>query len=191
MWGLEGRGGLGLTQAERVVLMGGPDYYYEISYAIDADGKMPAQEALRQMSEGIWTEDPEVDAFKLPNDAQINDYAYMLQEMEFFAEYGYTSGGKFRINVLVRGLWEFKEGFKRLSFYDTDGEGHCNPKWWQAEPGHWNQDPGSDIDLAPVLDYELRVGHCFGKPPQTQKTEESDKKQALKIMEEDLAHDRT
>lgn len=171
--------------------MGGQDFFYEVSFAIAADGSMPAQQALREMSEGVWVEDPEVDPENLPNDAQMDDYVYMLEELEYFAEFGYTSGGKFRINVLVGGLWEFKEGFKRLSFFDTDGQGTCSPKWWQQDPGYFPKDSGADPDLAPYLDYELRIGHCFGKPPETRKTEEADKRTALKIMEEDLAYDRT
>lgn len=180
---------------ERHSIIEGDDFEYKIVACVDEHGQRPAEDALDAMVRGEWGEDPEVAGTDLPNDEQIRAVNRLIAGMTFYAEHGYTAGlGPGRtvsINKLRYGLWEFKEGNKRIAYFDTQGDGVCNPKSWQRELGYFENDPGSKDDVAPLLDFELRLSHAFGKPPLQRKTPEQDMQTARKLMEEDLAHDRT
>ena len=98
---------------------------HTIEYAIRADLSEPAKEFLNQLSKGMWPDDP--DSKELPDEEQITDHGKFLSAMKHFAIHGepvYSHG----LNALDDGVWEFKIARKRMSFFDTPGNGTFEPK---------------------------------------------------------------
>lgn len=141
---------------------------------------------MSAMVAGEWTEDPDLE--DVPDDAQISQADKLRVGIEFFAEHGYPNNRYCTLNALRDGIWEFKKGRVRISFFDTDGEGNFAPKSkiqdrreadFPDDEAHWQ---------IPQFDPLIRLGHCFGKT--TEKTEEEDIIMTLQVREEDIAHDR-
>lgn len=137
------------------------------------------------MAAGTWEEDPNLES--IPDDAQIRQTEKLRTGIEWFAEHGYPVTSYCGVNELWDGIWEFKLGQVRISFYDTDGLGGYTPKR-RIRDIRDSEYPDGDFWWLPNFDPDLRVGHCFGKT--TQKTEESDIAATLQVREEDLEHDR-
>lgn len=157
---------------------------HDVYCAVREDGTCPAGEFLDALKEGRWEPDP--DAHELPSDEQISDWHWFLDAIRYWASTGEPVYAR-AVNDLDDGIWEFKHGSKRLSFYDTDGRGRYEPKLRirdrsQAIPdtAYW------DI---PYFDDEIRLGHAF--PKTSQRTPDYELTETQKVREEDLAHDRT
>lgn len=136
------------------------------------------------MAAGEWTEDPDLES--IPDDAQITQAQKLRTGIEWFAERGVPNNAYCTVNNLRDGVWEFRLGRVRISFYDTDGEGSYTPKLRVRDIREADPDSGQFWWL-PTFDEYVRLGHCFGK--QTDKTEEDDIAATLQIREEDLEHD--
>jgi hypothetical protein len=171
---------------ERTVIAEGA--LHEISCAVLKDGSSPADETLQLMEQGHWPEDPDVDAEKLPDDAQILDYDMFLSGMEYFATHGVPHTSKVGMNALRDGVWEFKVKRKRFSFFDTDGVGaKFSPRKFTNRD---DADDPEDDDFWHVPNFEekIRIGHCF--PKLQDQTTEQQIRRTLQVRWEDLQHDR-
>jgi len=162
---------------------------YTISFAVEASGESPAEYALKAMLTGEWEADPEAQEEGIPSDTQIDRRAVLVAGMKYFARHGVPPRSGCRLNALRDGIWEFKEGEKRISFFDTDGRGAFTPKRKFKNPEECDY-PGTKDWEIPAFDRDVRLGHCFGKPYWQQKTEEKDIAETLRVRREDLAHDR-
>ncbi len=168
---------------ERVLVSDGSTY--EVRHAIRENLETPSIDALEQMARGEWTEDPELE--EIPDDAQITHAQKFIAGIEFFAEYGYPNTRYCNVNSLRDGVWEFKLGSVRISFFDTDGTGAYTAKLKIRDIR--DADFEDDFWWIPRFDEFLRLGHCFGKNSQV--TSEQDLDTAETVRKEDLAHDRS
>jgi hypothetical protein len=84
-------------------------------------------------------------------------------------------------------VWEFRHGDKRLTFFDTDGNGGYTAKL--RIHSHADAEvPDSAYWHIPYFDPLIRIGHAFTKV--SQKTLAKDLHESQETREEDLAHDR-
>lgn len=163
---------------------------YRISFAVETDGvTSPAETALQLMLTGMWPEDPEAIAEGLPSDTQIDRRAKLVAGMKYFARNGVPAWNQCRLNSLQDGVWEFKEGEKRISFFDTDGLGGYTPKKKFKVRDEADYPDDDDWEI-PAFNEDLRLGHCFGKPWGQRLTEQSDIDETIRVRKEDLHHDR-
>lgn len=144
---------------------------------------------MKLMLTGMWAEDPEAAEEGLPSDTQISRRAQLVAGIKYFARHGVPSWSACGMNALRGGIWEFKEGEKRVSFFDTDGNGGYTEKrkFKNRESSDYPDDEDWDI---PGFDKDIRLGHCFGKPWGQRTTEQEDIDETIRVREEDLAHDR-
>ena len=158
---------------------------YQIEAALLADGATaPALTFLSQMRKGQWRDDTAVT--KYPDTAQVAYYHKLLSGLKTFAEHDRIPYGGF-VNYLTDGIWEFKLGTARLTFYDTAGDGICIAKP-KIKDVREVQDPRPDYWWLPRFDEFIRIGHYWSKDGQRAKPADIDR--ALQMREEDLAHDR-
>ncbi|GID54358.1 hypothetical protein [Actinoplanes couchii] len=157
---------------------------YVIECAVRGDGvTSPAASFLDHLSQGTWVEDPDFgDDF--PDDAQISDYDKILTFFQVLADEGepcYAGA----VNDLNNGIWEFKLGAKRLSFFDTPGDGSYKPK---PRPATAADASRGKYYWFPDFDEYVRLGHAF--PKTGQRTTDDDLELTLRVREEDVEHDR-
>jgi len=157
--------------------------FYVVHCALRSDGSSPARDFLAALATGSWEPDP--DAEKLPDDEQVRDLDWFLAEIRYVAQNG-DPQRRTAVNALQDGIWEFKRGRKRLTFYDTDGTGSYLVKDRLQDSAE--ADPNSDHWWFPTFDEFLRLGHAF--PKTTQKTPEFDLVMGATVREEDIQHDR-
>ncbi|QRY53826.1 hypothetical protein [Mycolicibacterium septicum] len=120
-------------------------------------------------------------------DEQISDYHWFLNAIRHWANTG-EPVYRDAVKSLREGIWEFRHGDKRLTFFDTDGTGGYTPKL--PIQRHADADaPDSEFWQIPNFDYLLRLGHAFTKV--SQKTPQHDLAESQKVREEDLDHDRS
>lgn len=152
---------------------------HDVDCAMRSDGSTPAGEFLDALKDRRWEGGDHPDE-------QIDDYSWFLNAIRHWANTGepvYRSA----VNVLEDGIWEFRHGDKRLTFYDTDGRGGYTPKMLVRD--HADADvPDSPHWQIPYLDPLIRVGHAFTK--RTQKTPAADLAAAAGVRQEDLDHDK-
>lgn len=165
----------------RVVVDGA---YCLIECAVAADGSSPADEFLDALEKGMWTDDPEPPT-EFPSDEQIHDYAKLMWIMEAFGRDGFPPYAR-AVNYLDQGVWEFKHGGKRISYFDTLGDGSATVKVKITNRAKV-PDPDGQYWWFPEFDELVRLGHCFGKTGS--KSEAEDVARATQLREEDLAHD--
>jgi hypothetical protein len=175
--------GLQLTKAKRKMVARGD--FCIVECAVREDGvASPAWAFLSQLQEGTWVEDPDYGG--MPDDAQITAYDKLLTWFQTLADDG-VPPNEYAINNLNDGIWEYKVGARRLSFFDTPGDGTYVPKYRIHEKSNAcvNDD---QFWWFPELDPNVRLGHAF--PKTGQRTRPSDIRRALRLRLEDLAHDR-
>lgn len=155
---------------------------YVIHCAVRADGAIsPAAAFLDQLSQGAWIEDP--DFTDIPDEAQIAHYDKFLVFFKTLADEGepcYAGA----VNDLRDGIWEFKLGAKRLSFFDTPGDGTHKPK---LRPQTAAEASEGEYYWFPDFDEFIRLGHAF--PKTGQRTTDEDLWLTQVVREEDLRHD--
>ncbi|WP_144022855.1 hypothetical protein [Asanoa hainanensis] len=157
---------------------------YVIECAVRSDGlTSPAADFLDQLSRGMWIEDPDFGEH-FPDDAQISDYDKLLTFFQTLADRGEPCYGR-AVNDLDDGIWEFKLGAKRLSFFDTPGDGTYYPK---LRPRTADEASGGDYYWFPNFDEYVRLGHAF--PKTGRQTTDRDLELTLVVREEDLEHDK-
>jgi hypothetical protein len=158
---------------------------HDVYGAIRADGSCPACGFLAALkSRNLPGDTDDADAGLEP-DERLSDYDWFLDTIKLFANDGEPPYAR-AMNYLRAGIWEFKHGSKRLTFYDTKGAGLYTEKeeivrYEDAE------EPDSRHWRIPNFDHELRLGHWFLK--QGQKAMEQDLSEAEKVREEDLSYD--
>ena len=153
--------------------------YHEIAYAVRADGvATPGLVLMEQLENKRW---PDLDQ---TDNHQPSLRRRLLAMFQYLADYGELEQ-RDSYNRLDNGLWEFKVGHVRLTFYDTDGVGGFVPKY--GDPVQ--EFTGKTKWLLPQdFDEYLRLGFAF--PKVSEKTLEEDKLEANAVREEDVDHDR-
>lgn len=156
--------------------------FHRVDCAVREDGREPAGQFLDALKKGAWDRNDESG----PLDEQISDYHWFLNAIAYWANTG-EPVYRDAVKALEDGVWEFRRGDKRLTFFDTDGNGGYTAKleirsYADAEA------PDSEHWQIPYFDYLVRIGHAFTKV--SQKTLKRDLSESLKTREEDLAHDR-
>jgi hypothetical protein len=174
-------GSLGGTKVEREVVVDAQHYIIECALA--EDGSSPAKDFLDTLEDGMWIKDPNEDDF--PSDEQIYDYPKLMYIFEHFAKHGEPPHANC-INFLEKGVWEFKFSDKRVSYFDTPGNGTFTPKN-KVRTRADSEYASHDFWWLPDFDPYVRLGHSFGKTGE--KTDPRDIDRALATREEDLAHD--
>lgn len=163
--------------AERRAIVRGK--YHDVDCALRSDGSDPAGDFLDALKKGNWNTSE-------PPDEQVGDYSWFLNAIRHWANTGepvYRNA----VKALDDGIWEFRHGNKRLTFYDTTGNGGYTAK----RPIHDHADadaPDSPHWQIPNFDPLVRAGHAFTK--RSQKTPASDLAAAADVRKEDLGHDR-
>ncbi len=137
---------------------------------------------LGRTEERVWDRTEESD----PLDEQISDYHWFLNAIRHWANTG-EPVYRDAVKALEDGVWEFRHGDKRLTFFDTDGRGGFTAKlpirrYADAEA------PDSEYWQIPYFDRLIRIGHAFTKV--SQKTLKQDLSESQEVRKEDLAHDR-
>lgn len=150
--------------------------YCLVEYAVTTDRREPAKEFLDHLESGMV----EVADITNPDEKQPSYKAKLLGAIFDFAE-GEEIPRHF-YNFLSDGIWEFKAGDMRVSFYDTDGEGGFEPKNWRRDS------PFAQAQLPEDFDEFVRLGHCFAKPERNPAA--SDLAECATVRTEDLDHDR-
>lgn len=143
----------------------------------------PAAAFLEELSQGMWLDDP--DGADLPDDVQIRHFDKLLTWFQLLADEG-VPPYRTAVNSLDDGVWEYKLGAKRVSFFDTPGDGSFAPKGRLTDPALTTND--DEYWWFPTFDEFIRLGHPF--PKMGQKTTPHDIRMTLLVREEDLAHDR-
>lgn len=153
--------------------------YHDVDCAVRGDGSVPAGEFLDALKAGRW---PSAD----PPDEQIDDYSWFLNAIRHWANTGepvYRDAAK----ALQEGIWEFRHGDKRLTFFDTDGRGGYAAKLPFTDRAD-SDAPDSPHWPIPNFDPLIRIGYAFTKT--TQKTPAGDLTAAADVRKEDLTYDR-
>jgi hypothetical protein len=159
---------------------------YVVRCAIRADGSCPAGDFLAALKAGTLAGDTDDADAGLQPDERFSDYGWFIKTIMHFADEGeppYTRA----INYLEAGIWEFKHGSKRITFYDTSGGG----RYWEKDEivDHADaHEPDSEHWHIPNFDREIRLGHCFLKDGNN--TRGSDLTTMREVREEDLDHDK-
>lgn len=166
------------VKQRRLVVKGA---FYDIECAWATDGSEPAGQFLDELKRGMWDGDP--DDSERPSDEQIYDYPAILAILRKVATDGEPPHAR-AVNHLERGVWEFKRGNKRLSFFDTPGDGTFVEK-----PRILDRADGVDSEYwwFPDFDTQLRLGHCFAKQGEVALPE--DVRRSVDLREEDVTHD--
>jgi hypothetical protein len=140
-----------------------------------------------ELARGEWRNDSDhEDADGWPDSNQPNDRIVLMRVISHFASTG-TVISRGSINSLQGGIWEFKRSRKRVSFYDTDGQGTA----YNRQPNPTSTDcsrPEDPMWHIPDFDQQLRLGWCF--PKTGEQTNQEDIQQTLTVREEDLSYDR-
>lgn len=165
-----------MSKVERVVIADGD--FHEVAAAVRADGSVPFIDLLTQLEQGMW-QDPLVEEY--PDEYQPKMRSRVLAEIEHLADYGEPARD---YDYLTEGIWEFKIGNLRVTFYDTPGDGTFTPRLGERNEGHWVR---HRRQFPEDCDEFVRVGHCFVKT--SQKTRQTDLGEAKRVREEDLKYD--
>lgn len=92
--------------------------FHQVDCAVRKDGRAPAAQFLDALKKGVWDHDERSG----PLDEQISDYHWFLNAIRHWANTG-EPVYRDAVKVLQDGVWEFRHGDKRLTFFDTDGNG--------------------------------------------------------------------
>jgi hypothetical protein len=174
--------GLELTKVNRRRIADGSVYLIEC--AVCSDGDSPASDFLDDLAAGLWQPDPDTES--LPSDAQLKDRDIFLEFCKRLADTGlpaYVTA----VNDLNDGIWEFKRGAKRLSFYDTPGNGTYEPKY-RIRDFRESSHPHEDYWWFPDFDDFIRLGHAF--PKLGNAAGDLNINETQRVRREDVEHDR-
>lgn len=156
--------------------------FHQVDCALGSDGSSPAGQFLDALRDGAW----DTTTSNENADEQIHDYHWFLNAIRHWANTG-EPVYRDAVKALDNGVWEFRHGDKRLTFFDTDGDGGYAAKL----PIHRYEDadaPDSEFWQIPNFDELIRIGHAFTKV--SQKTLKHDLEESQKVREEDLDYDR-
>ncbi|MGO2862637.1 MAG: hypothetical protein ACTIIH_04350 [Brevibacterium sp.] len=176
-----------MTKLDRPLICSGR--CYTITAALSRDGqRCPASNFLEGLKKGLLKADPDHQAEDgWPDERQVNAHVILLSRINHFSNHGEPQS-KLHINALRDGIWEFKSASKRVSFFDTDGQGGYCPKEKYKDRDDAPEDfAQTEFWWVPNFDEDIRLGHSFFK--RGEKTEEHDIRQCKRIREGDLSHD--
>ncbi|MDB5336963.1 MAG: hypothetical protein JWN70_2582 [Planctomycetaceae bacterium] len=159
---------------------------YVIECALERDGvTSPAAQALDLLEAGMLTPDPDRTALTWPDEDQPHDFIKLMGMFKVLADDGIPTHQN-AVNSLEDGIWEFKQGVKRMSFFDTDGDGTFEPKLRILNRA---DSPAASTEYwwFPDFDDFIRLGHFFVKEGPLAGQEDID--ETLRIRQEDLSHD--
>lgn len=157
--------------------------WYEVECAVRTDESSPASEFFDALQNHQW--DPGALEIPLEPDEQIRSRDILLVWCQALADTG-NPVRRTAVNYLTDGVWEFKRGAIRLTFYDTPGDGSYSPK----PPERDGRSLGADwheFYWFPEFDDFVRLGHAF--PKAGQRTSDFDLAECQLVREEDLTHD--
>jgi hypothetical protein len=137
---------------------------------------------LDALKKGAWDRNEESDHL----DEQISEYHWFINAIRHWANTG-EPVYRDAVKALEDGIWEFRHGDKRLTFFDTDGKGGYTAKL-QIRSHAEAEAPNSEHWQIPYFDRLIRIGHAFTKV--SQKTLTRDLSESQETREEDLSHDR-
>jgi hypothetical protein len=162
------------------------DWHEVIECAWRSDRSSPGAAFCRSIAIGEWRTDPNF--ARSPDPDQIQDWAKLLAKIEYVGKNGMPAKAG-DVNFLKSGVWEFKHADRRLTYWDTDGEGHYAPKnKYQDIDERESAVPGGGYWWYPDMDAVLRLGCAW--PKTEQKAPQHLVEEALDIREEDCTHDR-
>lgn len=178
-WDYCGRhcGGLHLCKVDRRKVAEGS--VHVITCAVRKDGQTsPASDVLDQLASESW-ENP--NSPELPDDRQIELHDELFAICEDFAEYGLPQN-LYDINQIDYGMWEFKTGWLRAAFFDTDGNGNYEPKVTNFSLSNqvWEE--------IPEFSEHIRIAVCMSKKHQMSVPKEL--AFSRQVRQEDLHHDK-
>ena len=156
--------------------------FHHVDCGVREDGCAPAGAFLDALKKGAWHRHDESE----PLDEQISDYHWFLNAITHWAKTG-EPVYRGAVNALEDGVWEFRHGDRRLTFFDTDGKGSYTAKL-QIRSHEESEAPDSEYWHIPYFDHQIRLGYAFTKV--SQKTLPRDLHESQETREEDLAHDR-
>lgn len=159
--------------------------WHVVECAVRLDLTSPADEFLTALSQGMWSQDP--DAEELPADAQLSDYDKFIVWCGMLADSGVPER-RSAVNYLGHGIWEFKHGAKRLSYYDTPGDGTYTAKGKIRDRRTSDYADDDTWWWYPLFDRIIRLGHAF--PKVSQEAAPADVAECRATRTEDLSHDR-
>lgn len=164
---------------------GDAGWHEAVECAVRGDGTSPAREWLDEMRAGTRTDDPR---YQPPEDPeQIYDYHRMVAKIEHVGMYG-CPHVRADVGHLREGIWEFRHGTRRLSYWDTPGDGTYTPKGEIADRRSLPEArQESDTWWYPDMDAVLRLGCAWDKTGQLAPPEKIT--EACDIRMEDLRHD--
>ncbi|HKS98463.1 MAG TPA: hypothetical protein VJT31_02945 [Rugosimonospora sp.] len=155
-----------------------------VECAVAEDGGSPAATFLDQLACGTWVEDPDFQP-PPPDDDQIDDYDKILEWCRILADEG-VPPYRTAVNYLGSGIWEFKLGRKRISFFDTPGDGTYSEKVRIDDRSLADTD--DDYRWFPNLDERVRLGYVF--PKLGEKAGQRNIDRCRQVREEDVNHDK-
>jgi hypothetical protein len=97
--------------------------FHQVDCAVREDGRAPAGQFLNALKKGVWDQHEELG----PLDEQISEYHWFLNAIRHWANTG-EPVYRDAVKALEDGIWEFRHGDKRLTFFDTDGNGGYTAK---------------------------------------------------------------
>ncbi|MBC7275026.1 hypothetical protein [Nocardioides sp.] len=157
---------------------------HAVECGLRSDMTSPAAEFIEAMRCGQWREDP--GAADFPDDAQIKHVDLLLSWFDLLAEDGYPPR-RTSVNFLEDGVWEFKIGAARLSYFDTDGGGSYIPKNKIRDRANSQSPDDEEFWWYPIFDEYIRLGYPFPKTGQV--AGPTNIAECLKLRAEDLEHD--
>lgn len=163
------------------------DWHEAIECAVREDGTSPADDFLSQLAAGTWLDDP--DHVPPQDDEQIFDAARLFVKIRFLGKHGQPLSST-AVNGLHSGIWEFKHGRRRLTYWDTPGNGGFVPKDRLTDSAQrTTPTPPDGYWWYPDMDGLLRLGCAWPKtgavaPP-------AGIEAAIRIRQEDCDHDST
>lgn len=166
-------------------------WHEAVECAVRADGSSPAYEWLDALRRGASPGDP---LYQPPEDPeQVHDYFTLLARLESLGRNG-CPGKVDEAKHLEDGVWEIRYGTRRVSYWDTPGDGTYTPKYpvkdvRELPPARRDGSDGWAWPYwrYPRMDAVLRVGpgwHKTGDFAPPEKIVE-----ALDTREEDASHD--
>lgn len=161
---------------------------HRVFYGVRADGSRPAEDFLNELRRGEWLSDPDHDeSHPWPDEEQPHDVSMLIAIIRNFADEG-KPRGQTQVNFLEDGVWEFKRASKRVTFYDTDGNGSCVTLSRITDIRNAHRGEDDPMWRFPNFEQQLRLGYCFGKTGPA--TAPEDLQTSIDVKEEDLAYDR-
>lgn len=163
------------------------DWHEAVECAVRADGSSPAESFLTALQAGAWDEAP--DHRPPHDDEQIHDFYKLLAKIESVGRHGMPDTST-STNYLEDGIWEFKHHTRRLTYWDTPGDGTYSPKpKFKSDDERPTECPEGGYWWYPDMDAYLRLGVAWPKTDDLAPPEGI--QEAIQVRAEDCGHDQS